>query len=132
MLREAIGLDDFIIPGEDDRDKQYEEIKQLLDSQPIPGGVGPDGQPSELPSVEIDPDIDNNAIEADICRRWAVSSIGRQTKIDNPDGYKNVLLHMKQHLDADKAKQAMNAPPAPPPKGPMASKLPQGHSNAPQ
>jgi hypothetical protein len=131
LLRQAIGLDDFIIPGEDDRDKQYEEIKQLLESEPIPGGVGADGMPTELPSVEIDPDVDNNAIEADICRRWAVSSIGRQTKIDNPMGYKNVLLHMKQHIDADKAKAAMNMPP--PDSGkPAAAKLPQGQSNGPQ
>ena len=132
LLRQAIGLDDFVIPGEDDRDKQYEEIKLLLESEPIPGGVGPDGQPSELPSIEIDPDVDNNAIEADICRRWAVSSIGRQAKIDNPNGYKNVLLHMKQHLDADKAKQAMMQ--APPDSGnkPLAAKLPQGQSNGPQ
>jgi ssDNA-binding Zn-finger/Zn-ribbon topoisomerase 1 len=132
LLRQAIGLDDFILPGEDDRDKQYEEIKLLLESGPIPGGVGPDGTPTELPSIEIDPDVDNNAVEADICRGWAVSSIGRQAKINNLPGYKNVLLHMKQHLDADKAKQSMMAPPDTSGKAPMAAKLPQGQSNGAQ
>ena len=39
---------------------------------------------------------------------------------------------MKQHLDADKAKQAMMQ--APPDSGnkPLAAKLPQGQSNGPQ
>jgi hypothetical protein len=128
FLKEAIGLEDFEIPGNDDREKQYEEIRLLLQSGPIPGGVGPDGQPIEESSVPIDPDVDNNAIEADICRRWLVGPIGRQTKTDNPDGYKNVLLHFKAHNDAAKATMM---PPSQPTK-PMAAKLPMGASNAAQ
>ena len=34
-LKRAIGLTDYIIPGEDDRQKQYEEIQQLINSEPI-------------------------------------------------------------------------------------------------
>ncbi len=129
FLAQAIGLEDFIIPGSDDREKQYEEIQLLIQSGPIPGGVGPDGMPSELPSIPIEPDVDNNAIEADICRRWLVGPIGRSCKTDNPDGYKNVLLHMKQHTDAVKAM----AMPPPEQKGqPAAAKLPMGASNGPQ
>lgn len=125
LLRQAIGLDNFVIPGEDDREKQYEEIQQLVNSEPIP-----DGQGGELPSVEIDFDVDNHAIEADVCRSWLVGPIGRACKVDNPAGYHNVLLHMKQHVDAAKA-QAM-PPPQDEAKGPMAAKLPQGQSNGPQ
>lgn len=129
FLAQAIGLEDFEIPGNDDREKQYEEIRLLIQSEPIPGGVSPDGQPTELPSVPIEPDVDNNLIEADICRRWLVSPIGRQCKVDNPKGYRNVLLHMKQHTDAAKA---MSMPP-PETKGqPAAAKLPMGASNAAQ
>jgi hypothetical protein len=52
----------------------------------------------ELPSVEIDPDFDVHPIEFEIVRKWANGEAGRQAKIDNPDGYKNVLLHGKLHL----------------------------------
>lgn len=88
LLKEAIGLDDFVLPGEDDRQKQLEEITQLLNSSPLP-----DGQPS----VMIDPDIDNHQIEAEICRNWLVSDAGRLAKVENPQGYLNVLLHLRQH-----------------------------------
>ena len=56
-------------------------------------------QPSqELPSVEVDPDVDNHEIEAAICRSWLISEAGRLAKVENPNGYKNVLLHMKAHM----------------------------------
>ena len=110
MLANAIGLTQFVVPGEDDRQKQYEEIQQLVNSEPLV--IPPDemmvqqaevnGLPSpeetEMPSVEVDPDVDNHDIEADICRRYLVSEAGRMLKIDNPQGYKNVLLHMKMHM----------------------------------
>lgn len=110
-LKKAIGLTDYIIPGEDDRQKQYEEIEQLINSEPIQ--IPPDPmmvmqaqqmgmqppQPQMLPSVQADPDLDNHALEADICRRWLVSDVGRLAKTENPPGYENVLLHMKMHKD---------------------------------
>lgn len=101
LIHEAIGINDFYIPGEADREKQYEEIKQLLNSEPIlePMGVDELGQPieEEIPSVEIDPDVDNDEIQYETIRIWAVSSVGRQAKEDNPNGYRNVLLHGKMH-----------------------------------
>jgi hypothetical protein len=117
-LVEAIGLDDFNVPGEDDRQKQYEEIRQLINSTPIPQppsdeqimmaiqqGTPPEQiQPVELPSVDIDYDLDNHQIESDICRTYLVSTAGRLLKTENPEGYKNVLLHMKAHLEAIKQK----------------------------
>lgn len=110
-LKRAIGLTEYIIPGEDDRQKQYEEIQQLINSEPIimpPDPMqeqeammtGQEPQPQEFPSVEIDWDVDNHELEADICRRWLVSDAGRLCKLENPAGYKNVLLHMKMHKDA--------------------------------
>ncbi len=59
----------------------------------------PDAQePQETPSVEIDVDVDNHQIEAAICKSWLISSAGRLAKKENPNGYKNVLLHMKAHM----------------------------------
>jgi len=104
FVKKAVGLNDFVIPGEDDRQSQYEEIRQLVMSEPI---QGPDGQMQ--PSVDIDPNIDNNAVHADICRRWAISDAGRLCKIENPPGYTNVLLHMKRHVDIQQAQMMMSS-----------------------
>lgn len=109
-LVESIGLDDFTVPGEDDRQKQYEEIRLLINSEPITVPADPEqvimaqmaGQPpppdTEQPSIEIDPDLDNHEIESEVCRTYLVSDAGRLLKIENPLGYKNTLLHMKAHM----------------------------------
>lgn len=115
-LAEAIGLDDFYIPGSDSREKQYEEIKILVNSTPIPqppdememlavaeqGGDPSMLPPTEVPSVDIDFDLDNHQIESEICKTYLTSSAGRLLKQENPEGYKNVLLHMKAHIMAMK------------------------------
>jgi len=99
-LKKAIGLVDFEIPGENDRNKEFEEIQQLMDSEPIPtpsmDGMGME----EMPSVEVDFDLDNHQIGADIDRNWLISEAGRLARVDRPLGYKNVLLHFKMHLQA--------------------------------
>jgi hypothetical protein len=122
-ISKIIKMPEFHIPGEEDREKQYEEIDELVNTAPIPpdpqsmqtyqqammmyqqhsqqgnqAGVQPPQQPQEQPSVEVDPDVDNHQIEATICKSWLISSAGRLAKKENPDGYKNVLLHMKAHL----------------------------------
>ncbi len=109
FIRKIVKIPEFRLPGEDDRNKQYEEINVLINSAPIVQQIDPmlaavseaNGvpmQPEELPSVEVDPLVDNHAIEADICRGWMISDAGRLCKLENPDGYKNVLLHFKQHM----------------------------------
>ena len=110
-LKKAIGLTDYIIPGEDDRQKEYEEIQLLISSEPIElppdpmmmqqammSGMPPP-PPQRTPSVEPDFDVDNHQIAMDIDRRWLVSDAGRLCKLENPAGYENVLLHMKMHKD---------------------------------
>lgn len=120
LLREAIGLTDFYVPGEDDRDAEYDEIKLLLNSEPIQMPPDPmmaemaamDGQelpPQEVPSIEIDPDIDNHEIRFEIDRKFLVSEAGRQAKIDNEAGYRNVLLHAKMHLQMLQMQQMQQA-----------------------
>jgi hypothetical protein len=129
-LQRAIGLNDYIIPGEDDRQKQYEEILQLTNSEPIE--IPPDpmmmqqammmGQPppppQRLPSVQAEFEIDDHPLEADICRRWLVSDAGRMCKLENPPGYENVLLHMKMHKDMFVQMTQPQGPPMGPPPGP--------------
>ena len=109
IIKEAIGLNDIYVPGEDDREAEYDEIKQLLQTAPMPNPITEEeiislaeqGQPppeEEVPSINIEMDIDNHAVRFDIIRGFLVSEAGRQAKVDNPDGYRNVLLHAKLHL----------------------------------
>lgn len=119
-LRNVIGLTSFEVPGASDRAKQYEEIQQLINSEPIilPGqpmkdpmqpGMAMMGPEQELPSVEVEQFIDNHIIQAEICRSWLVSDAGRLAKMENPAGYRNVMLHMMAHLQF----AMMNAPQSP-------------------
>lgn len=94
IIREAIGLVDFFVPGEDDRNKQYDEIKLLLNSEPMPTG---DVMMPEVPSVDVDPIFDKHEIQFEIVRKWVISEAGRQAKMDNEAGYRNVILHGMAH-----------------------------------
>jgi hypothetical protein len=107
LLYEALGLTELVVPGEDSRNKQYDEIKELLNSEPLilpldeeaiitAIQMGQEPQPLEEPSVEIG-EFDNDSIELEICIKWINSEAGRQMKLDNPLGYKNVLLHARAH-----------------------------------
>lgn len=110
-LKRAIGLSEYTIPGEEDRQKQYEEIQQLINSEPIempPDEMAvmeaqmqgmPPPEPQRMPSVMPDMDVDAHDIEGELCRHWLVSEAGRLCKLENPAGYENVLLHMKMHKD---------------------------------
>jgi hypothetical protein len=94
ILRETIGLQEFNIPAERDREKQLQEIKLLLQMEPIPMN----GQ--EAPSIPIEPEIDNNELEFILVRSWLKSEEGQLAKVENPQGYKNVLLHGMAHKNA--------------------------------
>ena len=107
IIREHIGLADFYVPGEDDVQKAYDDIKLLLNSEPLPTG---NPMMPEMPSVEIDPDFDNPNIAFEIVRKWVISEAGRQAKTDNEAGYRNVLLYgrmLKQFQMMQQMQQAM-------------------------
>lgn len=112
VVAQLIGIPGIKIPGEMDRDKQLAEIAELVKGVSIPPEPMIDpvtgmpvldpmtGQPQmgpPTPSIPIDPEVDNHEQQAYVCRAWAVSSVGRATKIDNPEGYMNVIAHMIAH-----------------------------------
>lgn len=110
LLYDAFGIPELSIPGEDSRNKQYDEIRILVNSEPLM--VPPDimqaeqmqmqGMPIEpipQPSVEVG-EFDRHQIELEICIKWLNSEAGKLAKFDNPPGYQNVLLHAKAHKDA--------------------------------
>jgi hypothetical protein len=94
IVHEALGLTDYYVPGEDDVIKTYDDIKTLLNGQPIPTA---DPMNPMVSSVEVDPDMDNHQIAFEVCRKWAISETGRQAKTLNPAGYQNVLLYAKEN-----------------------------------
>lgn len=120
FIRKVVKMPEFKLPGEDDRQKQLEEIIELMNGEPIvippdpmqqvmAAQQGMPAQPAEEPSVPIDPIVDNHEIEAQICRSWLVSEAGRLAKLEKPEGYKNVLLHMKAHMMIVAQQQAQQA-----------------------
>lgn len=126
ILSNVLGLSNFEIPGEADRQKQYEEIQLLINSNPISNGQ----QGGEAPSIQPEFDVDNHKIEAEICRDWLVSETGRQCKTENEQGYKNVLLHLQIHMQM--LQQLMGAAPqqqAPPQNKPQLRPIPGGKAN---
>ena len=94
FVRKIVRIPQFRMPGEDDRQKQLEEINELINSVPIPDGMG--GFTSSIP---IDPILDNSRVEAEICRNWLVGDEGRLAKVENLPGYTNVLLHFQEHTN---------------------------------
>lgn len=123
LIKGLLGLQEFIIPDEDSRNKQLREIDELLQAAPIPAvGISPLGQPTQemQPTVEIDPVLDNHLVEFAECQRWANSEEGQEAKVDNPAGFSNVRAHALQHFQLMKMQamqaQAAQAPPEEPPK----------------
>lgn len=108
LIYDAIGINDFQIPGEDARNKQYDEIKILLATEPLTMPNDPEeiqigemmGQPQpaeiEFPSVAVD-EFDDHQVELAICIKWINSPAGQLAKQENPAGYKNVILHAREH-----------------------------------
>lgn len=88
VIKNALGFREIKIPGYDDRQKQLEEIQQLIQAAPI----------SELdPSVPIDKMLDNHEIEAEVCRSFLIGEVGRDLRNTNPMAFQNVYLHFAQH-----------------------------------
>ena len=75
MVKEVIGIPDLYVPGEDSRNKQWYEISLMLEQEPLSEGQS---------SVEVLPDVDNNAVELEICRVWLSSDKGLFIKQTQP------------------------------------------------
>ena len=134
LIKRLIGLEEFVIPDEESRTKQYREIAQLVGEHPlvhrqdVTAAVAPDlaanaaaagsdaGLDAEiiLPSILPDEFADNHAVELDICMRWFSSDAGQVAKIEAPLGYANVRAHALFHRDYLRKQQAQAAAAAAP------------------
>lgn len=101
IIHDALGLPELKVPGEDSVIKQWNEIRLLLNSEPISNPDDPENP--EQSSIEIDPIYDVNEIEFAVIQSWVISEEGQLAKIENELGYKNVLLHGMLHkLEMDR------------------------------
>ena len=91
LIKESIAIPELVIPGEGNRNKQFFEFEELLVQAPIK-----DQQGADAPSIPPDPE-DDDKVHIEICRTWLVSMEGLKAKIQNPNGYRNVQLHMMAH-----------------------------------
>jgi len=97
LLKRLIGLDELVIPDEESRTKQYREIAQLLQEQPVVHVDSGTGAEQVLPSIVPDEFADDHAVELDACKRWFSSDAGQVAKIEAPAGYANVRAHAQMH-----------------------------------
>jgi hypothetical protein len=79
----VLGWPEFYIPGQDDRDKQYGEISEILQGMEVTPEIG----------------VDDDMVHLQTTRSWAVSPTGIATKKSNPEGYMKVVAHGKAHMD---------------------------------
>jgi hypothetical protein len=92
MITQTFGFSGIIIPGENDRIRQRQEINELIVSQPQDNGQG-----MMIPSIMIDPDVDDDAVHIQTMRSFLVSPIGYELKTINQAGYENCRAHLKMH-----------------------------------
>jgi hypothetical protein len=129
LVKRLIGLEEFVIPDEESRTKQYREIAQLVAELPlvkrqdVTGAVNPafkeavaSGVDAEfiMPSIMPDEFADNHTVELEICMRWFSSDAGQVAKIEAPLGYANVRAHALFHRDYLQKQQAAASPQSPP------------------
>jgi len=99
LIKRLIGLEEFVIPDEESRTKQYREIAQMVGEAPVVRRDEGSGVELMLPSVQPDEFADNHAVELEICMRWFSSDAGQVAKIDAPAGYANVRAHAMFHRE---------------------------------
>jgi len=118
LLKRLIGLEEFVIPDEESRTKQYREIAQMVGETPVVQRDDATGVELLLPTIVPDEFADNHAVELEICMRWFSSDAGQVAKIEAPAGYANVRAHamfhreymLKQQREAQQQAAALTPP----------------------
>lgn len=115
FIARLIGTPELYIPGDLDRNKQLNEIAQMISEEALEeetGKIGLDGQPeTQIQStVQIEVDLDNHGIEAEVCANWLKSDVGQEMKRSSPGVYANVLAHYRNHREAEKMMAMTMAP----------------------
>jgi len=76
-----LGFPELYIPGDDSRNKQLNEIQEMLEGLEV------------IPDV----DLDDHQIESDTCMAWLNSNYGLDAEITNAEGHAIVKEHARVH-----------------------------------
>ena len=118
-MKQYSGLTDLTIPGAEARDKQLEEIEQLLQEQPVPDPQT--GEPtSSIPIGRYDFDQP----EFEKCKEWLSSPACREEqRKGNLQGIQNVELHASLHEQRMAQNAQANAAKPEPPKATLTAAI---------
>ena len=83
-------------------DQDIQKVAQHETLVQTAGGTGANPQPEDMQqsSVPVDPEVDDNVLEAAECKRWLNSDEGQQAKELENGWYMDVRQHMIEHLRA--------------------------------
>jgi hypothetical protein len=81
LLSRAIGLRDLHIPGQNDRDKQYAEISDLIKGIPR----------------AVNPLVDDHLVHIQSLKYWLTSTAGLNCEKYNSQGYQLAMQHLQEH-----------------------------------
>jgi hypothetical protein len=85
FMKQASGMQEFYIPGDNDRRKQLGEIYDLI---------------NEDQSIGVDNDVDDHPVHMRIIKQYLTSSMGVYLYKTNPKAYSAIINHYKQHEQA--------------------------------
>jgi hypothetical protein len=141
VMKDKIGTPELAIPEAASERKQLAEIKELLDTEPMPNPIAQQAAaqiqklalaqappeimqlakqkvstiPQMISSVPIDKELDEHGFEAAAIRTFASSEEGIKAKQAKPKGWLNLKLHYSEHIAAGMeaaANAAANKPPS--------------------
>lgn len=98
LMKQAVSLPEFNIPGEQDRQKQLGEIYDIINGDP---------------SVAVDIDVDGHAVHMSVIRDRLTSTFGIQLHKTNPKAYAEIIQHYKNHEMAMQQKMQAQQPSQP-------------------
>jgi len=80
-----------------------------------------------MPTIIPELNVDDHNVEIGICQTWLRSLEGQLAKVENPQGYQNVIAHLDIHMQMQQQINSQMVPASPmgnqPPKeGPAADK----------
>lgn len=124
QIAEALAFPELYMPGRDQKFKALVAIRKLLQSEPIEmsaldpmGNPIPGANPNYIPSVEPEPEIDDENLQITVFKDFMASEEGQDIKENNPAGYMNLkayLVALQSLVAAKMQNQFQNSPPGQP------------------
>jgi hypothetical protein len=88
VIKQIVGMPEFYVPGENDRNKQLQEFYLLAQGIQVP----------------VDVTVDDHPVHMQILKNMLVSPVGLYLYQSNPQGYEISINHYHQHEMAQQAK----------------------------